>query len=721
MNDRHSEGFVLADVVGKVGLHDHLCMICETQEEQLSAAVPFIKIGLERGEKCIYIADATTAAALMDVMREKGINVDFAVRQGRLTITNGDIYPYHDGFDPDRMIEWWEEAASTAESAGFSALRVAGEMTCVTGLDPRPERPTEYEAKLNQFVLDHDALAICQYDRRLFPPEVILNILRTHPVVIYGGCVCENPYDVTPEEFLSPRNPEREIQRMLARMLEETANRERLRQSEERIRQASERYQEETRALIDAIPQQIWSGPADGSVDFGNERLRAYTGLSLEELQGNGWKCTLHPDDRERVVKAWEQSLATGTPYQLEVRHRRADGKYRWFLSRGVPVRDEQGRIARWYGTKTDIEDRKLMEEALRENEADLAEAQRVAKLGSWKFNVADDSVTWSEEVYRIFDVDKGAFGGVYKSFLSKVHPEDRARVLQTNRAARESGGPFEIDYRIVTRAGAVKNVREVGYVKKDANGNVLRLFGTVQDITDYRRAQEELQKLSGRLLRLQDEERQRIARDLHDATGQNLVALATMLGQLRQFLPARARKLRKLLSECQGLAAKCISEIRTLSYLLHPPALDQAGLTGAIRDYVKGFSKRSAIQVELELSVRVGRMAREAELALFRVVQEALTNIQRHSGSRRAKIRMNRDSSNLRLEIMDSRNRASGRPARRTRKPYFQFGVGIRSMQERVNSIGGRFEIDSTSHGTIVRVTLPVGDEREKTAHSIS
>ena len=584
MSDRHSHGFPLAEVVGKIGLHEHLCLMYSTQQEQFSATIPFLKIGLERGEKCVYIADTSATATVANALRTEGIDVDAAIRRGSLTITGREIYPETTNFDPGRMIQFLGEAANAAKSAGYSALRVTDEMTWVTRIDPRPERLIEYEAKFNLFIRDYDVLAICQYDRKLFPPEVLLEIIRTHPTVVYDGLVCENPYFVPPDEFLKPCGAEREIERMLARMREDTAQSEKLRQSE-----------------------------------------------------------------------------------------------------------------------------------------ADLAEAQRVAKLGSWKFNPADDSVTWSEEVYRIFEVDKAAFGGVYESFLSNVHPDDRARVLQTNKAARESGGPFEIEYRIVTRAGAVKNVREVGYVKKDANGNVLRLFGTVQDITDYRRAQEELQKLSGRLLRLQDEERQRIARDLHDATGQNLVALATMLGQLRQFLPSRARKSSKLLSECQGLADKCIREIRTLSYVLHPPALDQAGLTGAIRDYVKGFSKRSAIQVELELSVRVGRMARETELALFRVVQEALTNIQRHSGSQRAKIRMNRDSANLTLEIIDSRNRASGRPSGRPREPHFQFGVGIPSMQERVNSIGGRFEIESTSHGTIVRVTLPVGDEREKTAHNVS
>lgn len=671
---------------------------------------------------------------------------------------------------------------------------------------------------------------------------------------MYGGGICEKPYYLPPDEFLRLQDTEREIQRILPRMREDTVNRERARHSEEERRQSSEGYKEKTRALIDAIPQQLWSGPSDGSIDFCNERWRSDTGLSLDQLRGKGWQNMLHPDDRERVLKAWQESVARGTPYEQEERHRGVDGKYRWFLSRGVPVRDDEGRIVRWYGTNTDIEDqklaeealreneeryrklvdilpaaiyvcdnsgriqqfnraaaemwgrepsigvtgeqfcgsyrlrrpdhtpirhdespmaevlrtglpvrnaevviekphgpfvaavanivplhnqagqlvgaincvyditeRKLVEEQLRENEADLAEAQRIARLGSWKFNLADDSVTWSEEVYRIFEVDKAAFGGVYESFLSHVHPDDRARVVQTNRVARESAGPFEIEYRIVTRAGGMKNVREVGYVMKDARGDVLRLFGTVQDITDYKRAQEDLQKLSGRLLQLQDEERSRIARELHDTTGQNLVALATTLSRLRELLPKSDRKCRRRLSESKTLAERCIQEIRTLSYVLHPPVLEHTGLQGAIRDYVKGFTKRSGVQVDLELTPGLGRLPREVELALFRVVQESLTNIQLHSGSKKAKIQIDRDPNHLILEIRDGKDESLTNSSKRPARPAVHFGVGIHSMQERVRLIGGRLEIDSASQGTTVRVAIPLGGGSEKSPDSIS
>jgi signal transduction histidine kinase len=265
---------------------------------------------------------------------------------------------------------------------------------------------------------------------------------------------------------------------------------------------------------------------------------------------------------------------------------------------------------------------------------------------------------------------------------------------------------------------GRVKTIEERWKAFHDEEGKPVRVAGVCRDVTERVRAEEQLRSLSGMFLQLQDEERRKLARDLHDSTGQSLVALATMLGQFRESIPSKERKARRLLSECAALTDRCIREIRTLSYVLYPPALDKTGLMGAIREYVRGFTKRSGIHVQLELSSRVGRTAREVELTLFRVVQESLTNIQRHSGGQHAKIRIDRDS-NLTLEISDYRSEGSGTLRRQTSRSGFQFGVGIRSMQERVNLIGGRLEIDTTDRGTVVRVTVPLGDGHEKTTYS--
>jgi signal transduction histidine kinase len=172
-------------------------------------------------------------------------------------------------------------------------------------------------------------------------------------------------------------------------------------------------------------------------------------------------------------------------------------------------------------------------------------------------------------------------------------------------------------------------------------------------------------------------------------------------------------------------LADRCIREVRTLSYVLHPPGLDEAGLGHAIRDYVVGFTERSGVRVELELSASLGRMAREVELVVFRVVQESLTNIQRHSGSLHAKIRIDRKA-DLTVEISDPGHGVPASASSEKKELRFRIGVGIRSMQERVKLIGGELNIESTGRGTTVRVTIPLRldanaleNECEKTPHS--
>ena len=178
-------------------------------------------------------------------------------------------------------------------------------------------------------------------------------------------------------EMLEQRVDDRTRQLAVANeeLRREIAERQRV---EDELRQSKDHL----RLVIDTIPQQIWSGPPDGSLYFCNAQLRSYVGLTLEGLQGEGWQRMLHPEDRERVLKAWRESVTNGTPFEQEVRHRGADGQYRWFLVRGVPLRDSSGRIVRWYGTNTNIEDRKRAEWALQEAQAALSHVTRVTTMG---------------------------------------------------------------------------------------------------------------------------------------------------------------------------------------------------------------------------------------------------------------------------------------------------------------------------------------------------
>ena len=464
-----------------------------------------------------------------------------------------------------------------------------------------------------------------------------------------------------------------------------------------------DRKQAETRlkTLIDAIPQQIWSCTPDGIVDNCNARWRSYTGLELEDLRGFDWLTIIHPDDRDRAIKAWQESVANGTPHEHEARHRAADGTYRWFLGLGVPLRDAEGSIIGWYGTNTDIEDRKQAEDARRQSEESLRLFRKLIDQFDDAIEVIDP------DTLQILDMNQKAcaeHGYSREEILAltvfDIDPTlDHDEYLRRNKQLRESGSL----------------IREGVHVRKDGSTFPVEIsirliqlekreyiVAVARDITERKWIENQLRRLSGQLLRLQDEERRRIARDLHDSTGQNLAALKLALGQLSRSIPQSNKAARQHLSESQALAAQSIRELRTLSYLLHPPMLDEAGLEVAIRLHVEGFAKRSGIRVNIEVSASFGRMKLEVELVLFRVIQESLTNIHQHSRSTQATIRLCSNAGEVIIEVSDAGHKKSG-----DRFP-FKPGVGISSMQERVKQIGGQLVMESGSRGTTVRVTLP-------------
>src|SRR3984893_3336192 len=458
--------------------------------------------------------------------------------------------------------------------------------------------------------------------------------------------------------------------------------------------EAPDAIEERLRLIIDTIPAIVWRKSPDGSADFLNRKFRENTGLSLEEGIGWGWMKPFHPDDRR--VEEWRADLAVGKPFEKEARLRRADGQYRWFLIRAVPLRDEQQNIAKWYGTTNDIDDLKRAEERSR---------LIINTIPTMAWTVRPVGVV-DLATHRWLDFAGLSLAEEIEDPNRAVHPEDLPRIMKKWLVNKAAGEPFEEEMRLRRADREYRWFLVRTAPLRDEQGNLVRWYGVAIDIQDRKQAEAELQRLSGQLLRLQDEERRRIARDLHDSTGQDLVALATAMSQLHASIPSSSRKLRKLASQCQALADQCIREVRTLSYLLPPPMLDEAGLEDAIRHYAGGFSERTGIAVELEISPGLGRMNPQVELALFRVVQESLTNIQRHSGSSQANIRIGRDPEKITLEISDKGHGTSGNG-----KVFFGRGVGIPSMHERVTLIGGQLDIKSSEDGTTVRVMIPADD----------
>jgi two-component system NarL family sensor kinase len=231
--------------------------------------------------------------------------------------------------------------------------------------------------------------------------------------------------------------------------------------------------------------------------------------------------------------------------------------------------------------------------------------------------------------------------------------------------------------------------------------------YSELETLTAERTA--ELQLLTHRLLKVQDEERRKLARDLHDTTGQTLAALKIAVSQLKETCKEVSAAL-PLVSCVEEMADQAIGEIRTLSYLLHPPLLDEVGFACAAEWYIEGFAKRSGINVQAEITEPRERLPRNVEIALFRVLQESLTNVHRHSGASDASIHFQHAGDAVILEIRDFGKGIPEERLRLLRGVTAETGVGLAGMRERLHELNGRLDIESDGRGTNMRATVPLG-----------
>jgi PAS domain S-box-containing protein len=355
--------------------------------------------------------------------------------------------------------------------------------------------------------------------------------------------------------------------------------------------------------------------------------------------------------------------------------------------------------------------ERQRVEESLRESEQKYRALFDNSAVGV--FLTKDGVVTdCNEQVCRLLGYPREEIIGFRsRKFFPTTQPDGRDSVeaaMELSQAAM-SGTPQSFYWQALHKNGSLIDA-EATLRTLSVHGQGL-LLATIHDISEVRRAERALRDLSGRLLQLQDEERRHIARELHDHTAQWLAALAMNLTVLETTGGEKASPNAKILEESQGLLRQCLSEVRTLSYLLHPPLLEELGLCGAIEEYATGFAKRSGIQVHVQDLPDLTLLPKDVGLALFRVLQECLANIHRHSGSAYAYIRLMQDNSEVRLEVCDTGRGMAGHGTTDSANGVMarKFGVGITGMRERLRQLGGSLEIDSGRQGTTVRARVPL------------
>jgi PAS domain S-box-containing protein len=481
--------------------------------------------------------------------------------------------------------------------------------------------------------------------------------------------------------------------------------------------------QEGFRALVESVKDYaIYMLDAEGRVVSWNAGAERIKGYRPSEILGHHFSRFYTAEDiaQGRPERGLKIAADTGK-YEEEAWRVRKDGSHFWANAVVTPMRDAAGQVRGFAKITRDISERKRVEEELQRREELMNAFFRTTPVGLAIF----DTEFRFQKLNRTLCAMAGqtveeALGKTAAEVLCELGPQVEGwlhkvaatgdPILNQELVGRQPNEPSEFGHWITSCFPVVNR-----------NGELYELGLVMLDITERTNAEEALREseamlrgLSRRLLKLQDAERRRLARELHDGIGQCLAALKINLEILEKDTSTLALVPRatKALSESLALANQCLNDTRTISHLLHPPLLDQVGLLSALRWYVQGFVERSEIRVQLDVPDDFTRLSSDLENTLFRVVQESLTNIHRHSGSPAAEIRLTSDAESVSLEVTDYGRGIPPEQLRRCNGNRAALGVGIAGMRERVRQLGGQLQVRSSEQGSTVKAILPVGGD---------
>ena len=474
---------------------------------------------------------------------------------------------------------------------------------------------------------------------------------------------------------------------------------------EEALRASEERF----RLLAEVTNDASWDWDLSTNELWWNEGFERLFGFRRDEIEKtiDSWYNRVNPEDRERVIPGIHRLIAEGgTDWSDEYRFLCKSGRYAYVLDRGHVIRNSAGKAVRMVGGMRDLTERREAEAALEASEERFRATFEQAPIGIAEISPEGAFERVNPRLCEMFGYSADEL--LTRNAHSLTHRED---VLATSSLVAEvlagERTTFEIDKRYIRKDDSVLWAHAISTILRDAAGRPRTFIAVIEDVTARKLADQAIESLPARLLEAQDEERRRIARELHDSTAQELAVVAMNLGRLQDWIEGRDPGAENLLADSLAVLAQANRDLRTLAHLLHPPMLEELGLAGALRYYVEGFSQRSGIRVELECGDDLERCSAGIETALFRVVQESLANVHRHSTSSCAFLKLARAGDNIELTIAD-RGRGLPPGLLTGRADGARIGVGISGMRQRVRQLKGRLDLSSNGQGTTVHVVLP-------------
>ena len=833
--------------MGDIPWGTHFCQFYETTEDLLELLIPFHKAGLENNEYCLCaVFGPLTTDDIIAGLQKAVPDLQHYLEKKSINVVDYTTLFFKDGrFDEKVAYNNFTQRLKNALAKGYDGMRVNGNEAWLKSQEW--DSFMKYENRLTELTRDLPFIILCTYPLSESSGGTLLDVAHAHDAVVAKRKgqweILEQPKIKKLKSQLQSENDElerrvsertAELGKLVGQLQKEIEKREK---AQEQIRQQAEL----TNEIIDAIPTMAWSILPNGKLDFVNQRWLQYTGVPFDDAMKDPTG-TVHPEDLPRAMQKWKENSARNTAYDDEMPLKRADGQYCWFLVRTAPLRDEQGNVCKWYGVSIEIDERKKIEEELRQSESLLIEAEHLAHVGSWSLDLLTKTVTWSHELYQIFGVSPLAFDKKLETVIGFSHPEDKDFIAHVVEEAIATHKPNDFHYRMIRPDGKERTLHVSLAVTTDEHDNPVRIFGAVQDVTDRKKGEDDLRQayqrlsyhvqntplaviewdkdlnitrwsdqaekifgwkasevmgkhrydpdfpivykedqeqvakadhdltnglvdrnvslnrnytkdgkviycewynsvlkddqgnvvtilslthdvterkqaekklpasyeqirsLSEHLTNIREEERKYIAREIHDELGQQLTVLKMDVGSIVKKIQLTDDVMRNRLASLSTRIDSIIQSVRTISSELRPSLLDDFGLPSAIAWHLEQIQKRSGIKTHFHEPNDEWNLADPIKTNLFRLLQEALTNIVRHSKATDVKVSLDRNDHSITLSIIDNGIGFNATNVDRGNT------LGIVGMRERAGIIGGKLEINTVpGNGTNILVTVPV------------